>query len=110
MKVQWCWRCKTDVPMLDDAEFAQVWPVYEEAIRSIKAIRVAENESLSDAMKKAFMERACAGYERLTGIPETSIDAVWHHRLSRFGPPCATCGKPLRGPQARYCAACGTPR
>jgi hypothetical protein len=24
MKILWCWRCKTDVPMLDDSEFNRV--------------------------------------------------------------------------------------
>ncbi|QDE65770.1 MULTISPECIES: hypothetical protein [Myxococcus] len=49
-------------------------------------------------------------YERLTGFRETNINAVLHHRLILFGPPCTTCGKPLRTPQARYCAACGALR
>ncbi|WP_164011345.1 hypothetical protein [Pyxidicoccus trucidator] len=110
MKVLWCWRCKADVPMLDEEEFSRVWPLYVEGMQSIKAIRLAEDEALSRDMVKAGLAKASAEFERLTGVPETSIDAVSHHRVSRFGPPCATCGKPLRTPQARHCAACGTPR
>jgi hypothetical protein len=31
-------------------------------------------------------------YYELTGFVETNEDAIWHHRLALFGPPCANCG------------------
>ena len=49
-------------------------------------------------------------YERLTGFAEANANAVMHHRLADYGPPCAACGKPLRTPRASFCAACGLPR
>ena len=48
-----------------------------------------------------------AGYQLFTGIPETNPNAVWHHVASLYGPPCGACGKPLRTPVAKLCAACG---
>ncbi len=48
-----------------------------------------------------------AEYERITGYHATNFNAVWHHRLSLLGDPCVNCGKPLRSPRARFCAACG---
>jgi hypothetical protein len=46
-------------------------------------------------------------YERITGFHETNPNAVYHHRLSLYGPPCSNCRKPLRSTKARFCAACG---
>ncbi|NMO16116.1 hypothetical protein HPC49_17845 [Pyxidicoccus fallax] len=110
MKVLWCWRCQMDIPMLDEAEFEQVMQVYAECRRGgIKASLPKEGASINDRIA-ALLAPVCAEYTRLTGFPETNVNAVLHHRLSLFGPPCATCGKPLRTPQARYCAACGEPR
>ena len=46
-------------------------------------------------------------YEEMTGLRETNINAIWHHRIALYGPPCTECGKPLRTPRASFCAACG---
>jgi hypothetical protein len=48
-----------------------------------------------------------AGYTLFTGAAEENPNAVWHHVASQYGPACAHCGKPLRTPAARWCAACG---
>lgn len=48
-------------------------------------------------------------YERVTGYTETNPNAVYHHRLLMYGPPCKHCGKPLRTPQPKFCGACMKP-
>ncbi|WP_434346614.1 hypothetical protein ACN6A1_35195 [Myxococcus virescens] len=101
MKVLWCWRCRMDLPMLDEEEFARIHLLLQR-----KQLR---NEAGISSLKHAFAP-ALREYERLTGFRETNINAVLHHRLILFGPPCTACGKPLRTPQARYCAACGASR
>lgn len=46
-------------------------------------------------------------YRLLTGFVETNPAAIWHHAVGLYGPRCPQCDKPLRTPEARFCAACG---
>jgi hypothetical protein len=93
--------------MLEDAELALVWPLYEQAIRSAKAAA----HPLDDETKTEIFRPFRDAYERITGSgDEDAAVVVMHHRLSTYGPPCAQCGKPLRTPQAALCAACGAAR
>lgn len=57
-----------------------------------------------NAAKKIVLER----YFDITGFEETNANAVFHHVIAQHGPPCSNCGKPLRTPLARWCAACGS--
>jgi hypothetical protein len=79
--------------MLDEAEWAELAARYDRA--------TGPKERLM-----ALLEE----YERLTGFHETNPNAVWHHRVSLYGPACSACGKPLRTPRAAKCMACGAPR
>jgi hypothetical protein len=74
-------------PMLDEDEFGTVSKLYTEAFSGSGTIE-ARFTPMLDA------------YERLTGWHETNPAAVMHHRLSQYGPPCHSCGKPLRTPVA----------
>jgi hypothetical protein len=94
MKMLWCWRCKTEMSMLDDDEYRQVM-----ALRSMgKGATLQEQFALM-----------LAEYERITGFRETNPNAVFHHRLSEYGPPCRHCDKPLRTPRATICGHCMKP-
>lgn len=109
MVVLWCWRCKIDIPMLDEAEFTE----WHEAYRSAFATR--EGKKPAHALRfgrvdtpplQARFAAALGLYKQMTGFDETNVNAILHHRISLYGPPCPECEKPLRTPRARMCAAC----
>jgi hypothetical protein len=107
-RILYCWRCRTDVPMLDEAEWAQVFALLSVSIVRLQEYREVHATSLPDAMRHVPVGRdALAKYREFTGYEEANINALHHHRASLYGPPCATCGKPLRTPRAKLCAACG---
>jgi len=95
MKKMWCWRCKSEMPMLDEEE----WTVIDSHWKNAFAMKGVPIERRFDQLKEA--------YEQITGFAETNHLAIMHHRISLYGEDCHSCGKPLRTPQAAFCAACG---
>jgi hypothetical protein len=67
--------------MLTEQEFEHVTSLRSKGVRA------------SDSFGAVLEE-----YERITGLKETNPNAIYHHRLSLYGPPCQFCGKPLRNP------------
>ena len=103
-KTLWCWRCRCDVPMLDEAEWQAVTTPWVGLTRAA----AAKHAAAAGAQGLPAREDAIlAEYRRITGFPETNAAAVMHHRLANYGPPCPKCRKPLRTPRASFCAACG---
>ena len=99
-----------NIPMLTEEEYASISPHLTNAVQQVKAYREEHQCSLTEANNKGFGQRALAVYEQLTGFKETNVNALFHHRLGIYGPPCHSCGKPLRTPRASYCPMCGTER
>lgn len=106
----YCWRCDTVIPMLDDAEWKLVAPLLNDSLSELQRYRQEHGVSLAEAKDRVFGRAALDKYRELTGFTETNINALWHHHVSLYGPPCASCGKPLRTLKASFCAACGTER
>ena len=106
----YCWRCDMVIPMLTEHEWEIMEPALHQAIDDAKQYREANDVDLREAMQKNYGRRALELYRELTGFNETNSNAIWHHRISLYGPACTHCGKPLRTPVASFCAACGTPR
>jgi len=94
--------------MLTEEEWAALSPHLDHSVEQIMRYRKEHGCSLQEATQKG-LGSALDVFERLTGFKETNPNALWHHRLSIYGPPCHVCGKPLRTPQARYCAMCSAP-
>lgn len=98
MRELWCWRCEMKVPMLDEEEFSKIERLYLQPLEH------------PTATPWGFLSRwqpMLNLYYKLTHFQETNHNAIMHHRLSLYGPPWDRCGKPLRTPQAKLCAACG---
>jgi len=108
-KIVYCWRCQIDLPMLEEGEWDDVLPRLTRGIRDMQAYRQINGGSILEAKMHAYGDGALERYFKITGFRETNINALWHHRLSLYGPPCSSCGKLLRTPRAKFCAACGTP-
>jgi hypothetical protein len=93
------------MPMLDEEEFAETFRLYSNAMHDTKRYREQYGVSLKDFSTGKYFWPMLECYERLTGYKETNPNAVLHHRLSLYGPPCKRCGKPLRTPRAKLCAS-----
>lgn len=78
--------------MLDDDEYRQVM-----AVRG-----TGQQGSIEEKMYGPML----AEYERITRFHEPNANAIFHHRVSDYGPPCASCGRPLRTPKAKLCGHC----
>jgi hypothetical protein len=96
--------------MLDEAEFAIVFALYRDALRLHKQVEGQQEHPRRGGTLQDLYKPCLDEYQRLTGFRESNPNAVMHHRLSLFGPPCHSCGKPLRTPQASKCMACGAKR
>jgi hypothetical protein len=93
--------------MLDEQEWQVMEPALQRAIEDVKQFRQLHGVGLAEAKSQGFGLAALRLYRELTGFAEPNPDAIWHHRIAIYGPPCARCDKPLRTPQARVCAYCG---
>lgn len=96
--------------MLDEQKFAEIAPLHTLGLQSVKEYRASTGESLDDVPLAEHFHAMLVRYEAITGFEETNPNAVWHHRLSLHGPPCGSCGKPLRSPRAKICGSCMAPR
>jgi hypothetical protein len=106
-KVLYCWRCRQEIPMLDEREWEEIYPLLKSSIEDVKNYRSRHPEvDLLEARRRIWGTGVLQRYFELTGFRETNINAIWHHRANDFGPPCQSCGKPLRTPKARFCAEC----
>jgi hypothetical protein len=99
-----------DIPMLNETEYACISQLYSDGIGATKKFRQLHNLPLDKCSIDERFRPVRDAYERMTGFKETNHNAIMHHRISLFGPPCPKCGKPFRTPKARLCAECGQKR
>jgi hypothetical protein len=111
MKVMYCWRCQADTPMFDELEFEVLVSLYCRAVEKIKS---RQGSYCGDARRQFILDQyrpVLEEYRRLTGQEWAGPPSdLIHHSIAKHGPLCHRCGKPLRTPKARHCAACGANR
>ena len=95
--------------MLDEREWQQIGAPGGNLIQAMKDYQSRHGVTLAVAKEEAPKE-VLARYKNLTGFDETNVNALAHHRVAIYGPPCSACGKPLRTPVARRCVECGAVR
>ena len=97
------------VPMLTNREWDEVQPLLRHDIERIKAHRNETGMALRETLEQ-LDHQACEKFLEITGFNETNPNAIWHHRLSAFGPECPKCGHLFRTAEAAFCANCGSGR
>lgn len=107
MKMLWCWRCRMEMPMLDEYEWREIDELRQQAFSWTKEFRQKYNLPLENASIEMRFRSMREKYQKMTGFEETNHLAILHHRIAIYGETCKSCGKPLRTPQANFCAACG---
>jgi len=95
--------------MLDDEEHVEIASLFRIGFQSVKDHRSTTGAPLKNVSLPERFSAMLVRYEEMTGYRETNPNAVMHHRLSLYGPPCARCGKPLRTPRAKLCGSCMFP-
>jgi len=92
--------------MLTEEEWREVGPLLSLDTERTQQIRKEKEIGLKDVLAE-LQSQACQKFEELTGYKETNWNAIWHHRLSQYGPECSSCGHLFRSPKASFCANCG---
>ena len=88
-----------ELGMLDEQEYLIAYDLFGKGMKN-----------RTDASRTERFKELLDFYYRVTGEVETEPNAVMHHRIAQYGPPCEKCGKPYRTPLASFCAACGNKR
>jgi hypothetical protein len=107
----YCWRCKQEVPVLNDDGAAILDSLYRGGLVQARATSGVASESPSMITPRDYLHPALAEFRRayrdMTGEDLSPKCPLLHHKRSDFGPPCPACGKPLRSATASQCFLCG---
>ncbi|MFF2089323.1 hypothetical protein [Paenibacillus sp. NPDC058174] len=107
MKMMWCWRCKCEMPMLDEEEYLRIHKLFGDCMTASQEFRQEHGLHLQIISVEEKFIPVVKEYEKITGLSGVHHNAIMHHRISLYGEACRHCGKPLRTPNAKLCAGCG---
>jgi hypothetical protein len=103
MKVLHCWRCRVEIPMLEDDEWRIVQAPMRRAERAGTPARREPAPSSDEPPVDPIFQAGLDAYEQITAVRETVFAAMAHHIVGGYGPACHNCGRPLRTHQATLC-------
>lgn len=106
MNNYYCWRCKTEMPFLDEEEWKEIEPLLKQSIEAIKSYRELNDCDLKTA-KLEVTDVTSIKFETITGVKGISFETISHHRLSDWGEECPKCSHLFRSPKAKFCTNCG---
>jgi len=106
MKTYYCWKCKREMPFLDEQEWQRIEPLLPIAKQELIDYRLTHDCDLTTARRNCNPQ-ATQLFESITGFPGIHFDTISHHRLYDWGKECPRCGHLLRTPKASFCANCG---
>jgi hypothetical protein len=107
MKIQWCWRCRKDVPMFDEEEYEVISRLYSDGLEASKRFMQQHKVSADKIPLDKLYLPLIDMHEKMTGVRETNQEEIRKHRITDFGPLCQKCGKVLRSSKAVKCYECG---
>ncbi|MEM9245271.1 MAG: hypothetical protein AAGA67_05970, partial [Cyanobacteria bacterium P01_F01_bin.153] len=89
----------------NEEEWDEIAPLLGPGIRALGKYYSSKKEVSMDQIIEENKDKlpAFVKYKELTGEENTSINSMWHHRRSDFGPLCPKCNKLLRTPRAKFC-------
>lgn len=107
-RTEYVFRLRKSIPLLSEAEWANIGPLLYNRIENIKKFRGDTQCSIREAQQNEPRgQRALDLYEALTGYRLDHPDELWAVRISDYGSLCPNCQKPFRTPRAKMCAECG---
>jgi len=83
MQMLWCWRCKSEMPMLDEIEYAEAYQLFGDGFKATKEFRETWDIPLQNASREERFRPLLAYYETVTGMKESNHNAVMHHRIAQ---------------------------
>lgn len=106
-----CGICGVEVPLLSQAQVAEIERTCSSAVEKVRAYRAAHGGPDAEVPQAELFAPVYEKHLDLTGVDLRGIATSAHHILvhqkSCLGPPCWSCGKLLRSQYDRHCSACG---
>jgi hypothetical protein len=107
-RTAYSFRLQREVPLLNEAEWAQLEPLRVGFVQAVKDYSQATGRPLQEARETMPLRTpAIEKYLELTGVLLDHPDQLFAIRMRDYGAPCPQCHRPFRTPKAKLCADCG---